>query len=70
MNLEFKMSVLRIVKSTTIICNCKDLLTFTHFRGRVEKTNKSELWNCLTYRCLIFVRVGRNTKLRYSEETA
>jgi hypothetical protein len=33
-----------------------------HFRGRVEKTNKSELWNSLTFRGLIYIfEVGRKT---------
>ena len=33
-----------------------------HFRGRVEKTNKSELWNPLTYRVLIYIfEVGMKT---------
>ena len=35
---------------------------FTHFRGRVEKTNKSELRNPLTYRVLIYIfEVGMKT---------
>ena len=44
--LEFEMSVLRIVKSMS----------------RVEKTNKSELLNHLTYRGLIYIfEVGMKT---------
>ena len=66
LNLEFEMSFLRIVKSPTN--HCKDLLTTiesqpsTRFRRRVEKTNKSELRNPLTYRGLIYIfEAGKKT---------
>ena len=45
-----------------LLCTTVESQPFTHFRGRVEKTNKSELWNPLIYRVLIYIfEVGMKT---------